>query len=104
MAWRHPTEADWDRNRDYLKHEPRPGDPPSITPEQPPEPSVEGFTAKSLIALCRGLNDADAATAIQKYADAFASIKVERAVSEQNVRIISLLEGTFHPVKDGADA
>lgn len=97
-------EQRWDHARDLLKHEWRPGDPPSIAPEQPDEPSVEGFTARALIALCRGLSDADAATAIQKYADAFASIKVERAVSEQNVRIISLLEGTFHPTKDSADA
>lgn len=27
MSWRHPTEADWDRARDYRKHEPRPSDP-----------------------------------------------------------------------------
>lgn len=28
MTWRHPTEQDWDRARDYAKHEPRPTDPP----------------------------------------------------------------------------
>lgn len=26
MSWRHPTAADWDHERDYRKHEPRPSD------------------------------------------------------------------------------
>lgn len=61
-------------------------------------------TARSIATLARSLDEADAAALIQKYADAVASIKVERAVSEAYTRVTRIIEGGFNPVKDCADA
>lgn len=93
MTWRHPTEADWDRERDYRKHESRPTD---------RQPEIPG--ADVIATLCRGMSDADAAALIQKFADTTAAIAVTEAVGEAHRRIIGVLEGGFHPAKDEVPA
>lgn len=78
-----------DHDRDLRKHEPRLTDLPS---------------ALTIACLAKGLDEADAAALIQKYADTIASIKVERAVSDAYTRVTRIIEGGFHPAKDDVHA
>lgn len=57
---------------------------------------------QAIVTLARELNDTDAARLIEKYTDAIASIRVADACRELNHRVIGILEGSFHPVKEEA--
>lgn len=65
---RHPTPEDWDRRRDYLKHEPRPTDPLPLHVQTAP---IAGALEVAILAQAVPL--AAAADLIEQYAQTVAS-------------------------------
>ena len=76
MSWRHPTEADWDRERDYRKHEPRPSDPLPARFQTPLS------TAMDIVVLVKAMpNYAEAAALIERFAEGKAAEQRLEAVA-----------------------
>jgi hypothetical protein len=87
MSWRHPTEADWDRSRDYRKHEPRPSDP------LPARMQVPMATALEVAIMCKGLkNIRDAEKLVEQYAQTVAAEARLQAVIDTGDRILATFE------------
>lgn len=57
-------------------------------------------TAQEIVRIMRGVNDADAAALVQKYADATASIWVAHEAEKTHRRVMAIVEGGFNPARD----
>lgn len=87
MAWRHPTEADWDRDRDYRKHEPRPTDP------LPARMQVPLATALEIAVMVKGLkNIRDAEKLVEQYAQTVAAEAALQATINAGDRILATFD------------
>lgn len=87
MSWRHPTEADWDRERDYRKHEPRPTDP------LPARMQVPMATALEVAIMCKGLkNIRDAEKLVEQYAQTVAAAARLDATVVATDRILAVID------------
>lgn len=86
MSWRHPTEADWDRSRDYLKHEPRPTDPLPARFQTPIAGALEVAILVQSVPLTQG------AELIEQYARTAASEARLQAVADTSDRILAVID------------
>lgn len=91
MTWRHPTEQDWDRQRDYRKHEPRPGD-KDFVPLHVQAPPIA--TALEVAILVKGLKDIrEAEKLVEQYAQTVAAAARLDGVTQAYHRIDTILGG-----------
>lgn len=92
MSWRHPTEQDWDRSRDYLKHEPRPTDP------LPARFHVPMSSALETAVLIKGMKDPREAA---KLVDQYAGTKAAAVPLDRRFALASIIGACEALVKSG---
>jgi hypothetical protein len=92
------AEQRYDHDRDIRKHDWRPGDPPSLSPDPIPfrlQPVMPA--ALEIAVLVKGIsNYTDAAKLIEQYAQTVASEARLEAVAETSDRIMALINGPSH--------